>query len=286
MMGAIPYFPRLHYYRAANADCFIAASTRAADLFRALGDEQRLSRALGLAAMHLVLAGRRSEAAHVAEDGLRTARASANQKIVAAALYAKSFAVSEGSTAERIGLLTEALDLCRDRSPFTKAVVLFALGEVAFESGEALEALAYAQRGVLAWDGTPPSVNQAQIQINIAAYLLALGRPGEAHLSAGAALTVAHRIGDPMIAGACFLHFAGVAAAAGDAQRAARLLGASSACRGPDQPRLFTEQTGYIRTLQHLRPALSREELERLVREGYGWSIDDAIEQTSQTSIA
>jgi tetratricopeptide (TPR) repeat protein len=281
MMGVSPYFPRFHYYRAASPERFIAAAERAAELWRTLDDKPRLARALGLAAMHLLLADRRAEAARAAEAALNAARECGNPKVIALGCYAQSFAIDRGSTLDRIALLTEAFDVCRDRSPFTKALVLYALGEVAFESGDPLAALSYARQSVLAWEGTPSSINQAQMQVNIAAYLLALGRDDEARAVAHEALTIAHRLGDPMIAGAGLLHVAGVAAARGDAQRAAQLLGASDACRGPGQPRLFTEKTSYDRTTERVRETLSAHELEGHIRDGRGWSIDHALEQAA-----
>ena len=122
-------------------------------------------------------------------------------------------------------------------------------------------------------------MNRAQAQINVGAYSLALGRIDEASDAARDALAAAHRTGEPMIASASFQHLAGVAAEREDTRHAARLMGASDAQRAYDQPRLFTEQTGYDQTMKKLRQEFSDTELGSLMREGHAWGIDDAIER-------
>jgi predicted ATPase/DNA-binding SARP family transcriptional activator len=277
-MGTFPFFPRFHYYRAANPGRFLVAAERAAELLLNVGDSENRALALSLAAMHLRLRNE-ARASSVAAEAVAVARGSGNDMAIAMALYATSFAIDQRATARRTALLTEALELSReDPSPYHIAAILHALGEVAFESGDPVQALSYAQESALPKPGLAP-VNQAQAHITSAAYCLALGKIDEARTTAREALTVARRIGEPMIAAAAFQHLAGIAAARGDAERATRLLGASDARRSEAPARLFTEQTSYDRTSSKIRESLAEDRVNRLMREGYAWAVDHAIEQ-------
>ena len=277
-MGTTPYFPRFHYYRAVAPERFIRACERAADVFLAVGDEANRALALSLAVMHLQLAGE-ARAVSVAGDALVAARSCGKPLAIAMALYATSFALDQDAAVERTTLLGEALVLARvAQSPYQPAAILHALGEVAFESGDPMRALAYARESALPKIGLAP-VNQAQALITSSAYCLALGEIAEARASARAALIIARRIGEPMIAGAAFQHIAGIAAESGDLERAAHLLGASDALRAEAPPRLFTERTGYDQTLAKIRERLSEGDLDSLMHAGFEWSIENAIEQ-------
>jgi hypothetical protein len=80
-----------------------------------------------------------------------------------------------------------------------------------------------------------------------------------------------------MIAAAALQHIAGIAVACGDAERAARLLGASDARRAGAPRRLFTEQACYDQTSSRVREYLSEERVAFLMREGGGCTFDVAI---------
>jgi predicted ATPase/DNA-binding SARP family transcriptional activator len=277
-MGTTPFFPRFHYYRAAAPERFISASERAAEVLLAVGDEANRALALSLAVMHLRLVGE-ARAVSVAGDALAAARICGKPLAIAMALYAASFALDQDATVERTALLSEALVLARAaQSPYQPAAILHALGEVAFESGDPMRAVAYARESALPKIGLAP-VNQAQALITSAAYCLALGEISEARASARAALIIARRIGEPMIAGAAFQHIAGVAVESGDLERAAHLLGASDARRAEAPPRLFTERTGYDRTIAKIRERLSEADIGPLMQAGFEWSIENAIAQ-------
>jgi tetratricopeptide (TPR) repeat protein len=278
-MGTMPFFPRFHFYRAADGERFASAAERAFELLPAIDrDAPRRALALSLAAMHVQLTnGPRAEP--FAASALSIARESGDPLGIAMALYARSFSIDRSDSATRIALLTEALNLARPVSNFYhSAVILHALGEVAFATGDAAKALSYSQQSVAEQSGHAP-INQAQSHISNAAYCLRLGRIDEARLSAQYALTVARRIGEPMIAASALQHVAGIAAACDDPGRAAQLLGASDARRTGAPPRLFTDQTGYDRTLSRVRERISDDRAGRLRDDGFAWSSDEAIEQ-------
>ena len=279
LMGTMPFFPRFHYYRAANYGKFLEAAERASALFLAVGGNERdRALALSLCAMHLRLANEKRTLA-VAEEALAVARGTGNEIVTAMALYASSFAIDKNATSQRVAFLTEALELAQTPlNLYYRVVILHALGEVAFEAGDLELALSYAQQGAAVEDGLAP-VNRAQAHISCAAYCLALGKDDEARTSSRYALIIARRIGDPMITAAAFQHIAGVAAACGDSERAIRLLGASDARRSGAPPRLLTEQTGHDGTMSSIRERIPEDTMDSLMREGYGWSIDHAIEQ-------
>jgi ATP/maltotriose-dependent transcriptional regulator MalT len=197
------------------------------------------------------------------------------------ALHATSFAVKSDVRIQRVAFLNEALEICKeDEHNYHAGAILHALGEVAFEFGDPVLALSYAKESAAMLVGLAP-VNQAQAYINCAAYCLSIGKTDEARTAARDALAVARRIGDPMITAGAFQHFAGIATALGDADLAARLLGASNSRRAAGAAtRLFTEQTGYDRTIASVREARSQEQIDHLTSEGYGWSVDLAIEQS------
>jgi hypothetical protein len=277
-MGTMPFYPRFHYYRAVDGARFASTAERAFELLKATDENApRRALALSLAALHLQLAGEtRSES--LAASGLSIARNCGDPVAIAMALYACAFAIDPGESTARIALLTEALNLARPVSNlYHSAVILHALGEVAFAAGDPAKALAYAQQSVAEQRGHAP-INQAQSHISGAAYCLRLGRIDEARMSAQYALTVARRIGEPMIAAAALQHVAGIAVACHDPGRAAQLLGASDAQRAGKPPRLFTEQSGYERTRLQIRERISDDKAVLLMGDGFAWTTDEAIE--------
>jgi predicted ATPase/DNA-binding SARP family transcriptional activator len=277
-MGGMPYLPLFHYYRGARAGRFLAAAERAAQLLRPGRDDARRAFVLSLVAMHLLLMDE-ERALSAAEEALAVGRVSGNPIAIAMALYASSFAIDRQATPRRIALLTEALEYSRTAANlYYPAAILFALGEVAFESGDIPLALSYARESEAVEIGLAP-LNRALAHNSCAAYSLALERSDDARTSARYALAIARRIGEPMIAASAFQHVAGVAAARGDAESAVCLLGASDARRDGAPPRLFTEHYGYQRTLIRAKHTLPAEQLDRLKAVGYAWSVDRAMEQ-------
>lgn len=279
LMGTMPFFARFHYYRATGASRFLAAAERAAALFLAAGENERdRALALALCAMHLRLADN-ARALPVAEEALAVARGTGHRIVTAMALYASSFAIDPHASGQRIALLTEALELAHTPlNVYYRAVILHALGEVAFEAGDLERALSYAQKSSAVEGGLAP-VNRAQAHISYAAYCLALSNPDQARTSSQYALAIARRIGDPMITASALQHLAEIATFCGDTELAARLLGASDARRAGAPPRLFTEQSGYAQTISKIRERLSREDADAAIQDGFSWGVDHAIER-------
>jgi len=279
LMGAMPFFPRFHFYRAGRADRFLAAAERAAALFLDVGGHERdRALALSLCVMHVCLTDQ-AQAKPVADEGLAVARGTGHNIVTAIALYANSFAIDPDAIAERIALLTEAMELARTPlNLYYRTVILLALGEVTFEAGDLQRALSYASESSAVEGGHAP-VNRAQAHISRAAYCLALGKTDEARSSSRYALSVARRIGEPMITASALQHLAGIAAACGNTEHAARLLGASDARRTGAPPRLFTERSGYAQTISRIRETLSDETADTARQAGSQWSVNYAIEQ-------
>ena len=277
MIGAAPFYPRFYFYRSKFAEEFFAAAQRAAELFRILGDDRSLVLSLSMAAMHLTLMDRLEAALTTADEALDVARRCGDRLAVSRSLYAKSFAVRPEAISERKALLIEAYEMCRNAPViYDRAAVLQALGELTFMSGDADKALRYALEGQATYEGLNAPGYNAQAQVNVAAYSLVLGRLDDALKAAADALSAAQRTSDSMIAAASLLHLATIAATKGDVEQGARFLGASDARRSGAPPRLFTEQSGYDRTIAMLREALMGARLDALMREGSAWTLDHA----------
>ena len=280
MIGAAPFFPRFHFLRSGHVDRFLAVAQRAVDLHRSLDDDRNLALALCTLAMHLVLADQLSQALATADEALATARRSRERLAISRALYAKSFCLEPTATDERTTLLREAFEMCRSaRVIYDRAAVLQALGEVAFLAGDVDAALEHARACEATYHGLDAPGYVAQAQVNVAAYALALGFIDDALAAAQNALAAAERTNDAMIAAAAFQHLAGIAAARGEFELAARLLGVSDARRSAAPPRLFTEQSGYDRTKAILRLAIDGTILEARITEGQHWSRDRTLEE-------
>ncbi len=155
------------------------------------------------------------------------------------------------------------------------------LGELAFEAGDAVGALSRAQQSRAEFEEELSWANLAQLEINVAAYSLAVGHVDEADSAAQNALAIGRQIGEPMIAATTCQLFAAIAGARGNFARAARLLGASDACLGTGQPRFFAEQWTYNWAFQLLQRSLLESEFEELLSEGRTWNIEQAIANIS-----
>lgn len=276
MMGLFPYQRFSH--REGRAERLLTAAIRAAELFRITGNTPRLSQALSMAAIYLRLRDRRTDADSAATEAVRLARSSRQDVLLAVALHAKSLTVEPPAIEERTALLTEALAATSPLPGFyARASILTSLAELAFEGGDPIGALSRARQSLAAFKEGVSWANLAQLEVNIAAYSLAVGHVDEAESAARDALAIGRQIGEPMIVATTCEVFAGVAVLRGDWPRAARLLGASDARLETGKPRLFTEQWVFDWTMQHLRTSLPESELDVLVSEGRVWDVDHAI---------
>jgi predicted ATPase len=275
VMGTFPC--HRFYYREGSTERFLTAAVRATELFRITGDTARLSHALSMVAHYLRLTNRRAEADAAATEAVRHARSSERRVLLGMALYAKSFS-AEATALERTALLNEALEaITRFPGSYYRGSILMSLGELAFEAGDPVGALSRARQSRTVFEEEISWASLAQLEINVAAYSLAVGYVDQAALAARNALAIGHQIGEPMIVATTCQLFAGIAVAHGDFAGAARLLGASDARLATGQPRLFTEQWVYDWTLEHLRRSLPETEFEELLSEGRTWTIDQAI---------
>lgn len=265
------------YYNSNDVDRALAAARRAVDLLRTLRDHEKLSYALSMLALRLRMADRPDEAVEAADEALEIGR-KVGKRVEVVALYAKALSSWRNSTADRAALLNEAFETCRPlRTYFTKGAILQALGEVSFETGDFVGALAYAQESLTMFSVMGLTHNRALSQCDIAAYALCLGEIDAAEVAAVDAIVIARRIGEPKIGAVALTYLAGVAAARGELRVAARLLGTANVGMESSE-RLLSERSCHERTLAMLRGGLSSEELLALDSEGCSWTIERAAE--------
>jgi len=274
VMGTFPY--QRFYFREGSTARFLTAALRAVELLRTTGNTARLSQALSMAAIYFRLLNRQGDADAAATEAVELARSSEHPVLLGIALHAKSLSVEASAIGERTALLTEALDATRKLPGFyPRASILMSLGELAFEAGDPIGALRRAQQGLAAFAEGISWANLAQLEINVAAYSLAIGQVEESEAAARAALAIGRQISEPMIVVTTCQLFAGVAVLRQNYPRAARLLGASDARLATGQPRLFTEQWVYNWTLKQMESALSKGELDDFLSEGRSWNVEE-----------
>jgi predicted ATPase/DNA-binding SARP family transcriptional activator len=261
-----------------------AFERRAVELFRELGDAASLAYAMSYLADGLWRAGRAGEAVGTAEQASAIARQSGDARALAHTLSVRARVTEELDVKHR--LFVEAMDAYRSidaRQGVSKS--LLELGECAFRSGDAKAALRYAHDCIASLsEGVEGGQHLLTIVSgNAAAYAIALGRFEDARAFAGDALTLATRVGDRRRAAWTLQHLASVALARGDAERAARLLGASeeSLSTAITQDRSFTERLGYEELLVGLAQTFSASELASLKAQGRHMSAQEATAEAA-----
>jgi predicted ATPase/DNA-binding SARP family transcriptional activator len=104
-------------------------------------------------------------------------------------------------------------------------------GLIALQRGEYEAARAHLEAALAAWRARGSRLDAAYVRVSLGSAILGQGDPAgaRAHLAEG--LTAAREYGDETLVAKALEGFAGLAAAAGDAERAARLAGAAAAVR-------------------------------------------------------
>ena len=243
---------------------------QAVDLLERVGPptahaEASLSQGMSLARM-----GRFDEAVVASANALRIAREQGRPRLLGHVL-ARAAGITQmaGDVPRALEMYREAVevfDSIGDRSA-ARAAALANLAEGLFAAGDVEAALKYA-REALDLDREESHYRTA-INNNIAGYLLSAGRCDEAVGYARIALDNASVTGEEVPLAIAVGHLAAIAAANGDNERAARLLGYADAVYGRlGFTREPTERAGYQRVLEMLASALSQPRMAALMAEG------------------
>jgi len=244
-------------------------------LFREVGDEVGLSRALRQTAVARAMPGEAAaDVLAMLDEAVSLLRGGAPHKDLATALahtggvyflygdHAASRCFNEAALAMR-----EALG---DRSGVLASSVN--LAELQFLDGDTPGALRYARQGEAEARARSALPTLALILSNSAGYLLHGDDTAAARQAAGEALSLSRAIGQDYLAVMCLEHLALALALDGADVTAAGLLGFTSAhYAASGQTREQLEQAGYDRLMTRLTQTLAPEHLAALLREGAAW---------------
>jgi tetratricopeptide (TPR) repeat protein len=259
----------------------LCMAQRAATLYRQIGDMRGLARALRRYGYSAYRLGRHDEAARAYGEALAIARERGALVTSACLICHQAEIVDLTDPQKRRALLSEALALFeRLGSEHGRAYALAYLGEAAFLAGDAACALEYGREVLAVNERLNDRVNVGSGWCDIAGYYCGLGRMEEARRAACEAIAIGHRTSTLGCIALGLQHLAAVVASGGDVLLAARLLGASDAQLARlSQPRYAGAQLLYDRTLDVLQAALDEQSLQRARREGFGWSLERAVEE-------
>lgn len=236
-----------------------SAAGKALDAYVQLKNEAGAAasrRCYGAALMRL---GKIAEGESAAAQALQTFRASGNQRLIALGLRTLAAAAILRSD------FTAAAEFYREALPLSQAlqdtrgvqIISGNLAEIEAACGNFEQALVHAQEALEVARVRRDQVIVCTLLTNATAYLLELGRAGEAHSMALEALSVSDDIQSEMHATVAIQHLAAVAAKCGDAARAARLLGyVDSAYVRLENSREPTEAREYARAVKQLEERL------------------------------
>ena len=256
------------------------AAERAVRLYESVGDVEGAVRAQRLRAFALQQMGRLHEAREATAAVLAASDALGDRRNVAYSL--NQLASIEASIGDlRAARATCARALAGMKAladQFGVALVLGFMAEVEFAAGDAKQALRLANEALeLASRGKDLTVI-AVWHVNIAAYRIALNDLSGARESARQGLRVSQQARNELSLTIAFQHFALLSALAGDARRAAQLLGhADARYEQLGIKREPTELRSYDTLRAALQETLSDGEIQILGAEGAVWSEDQAV---------
>lgn len=268
------------------------AMTAAADAVRALSagvDDVARAEALLAQGDAYGRAGRSAESMALLDDALAAARATHLPRLVGAVLTTvagwKNAAGQRSQAHQLFDEAAEVLERCNDRRRL--AAVEGNRSEVLFAEDDFAGALAAAQRAEQVYRQYGEDARLCTAVLNLAAYLLAVGKLDEAFPVAREGLQLALREGVTTWPAIAIGHLAQLAAEAGDVVRAARLLGYTDAVyQKIGTSRLQTEQRGYERTLDVIRSTMPHDRIAALMLNGAALRQDDAVEEAMSIARA
>ncbi len=252
----------------------LASAQRAVALLEQTADERGLIRALSQVAQQLARAQRFEEARAPAAEAIRRARLLGEPRVLIAVLRRCAYSLPAADIEDARALFSEALEAARAaRDPEEACIVLewWASSEAASGSFErakslALEGLKCAGRNA-----------QMSLEIQLAAWTLALGDPEEAGAHAREALTLAVRAQHPL-ARAMALAYCAPLHAARDPQGAAMLFGYATKCLEQLEWKVQPDDGLALKNASlAIEARLADGEFKTLLKRGGEWSEEEAL---------
>jgi predicted ATPase/DNA-binding SARP family transcriptional activator len=260
----------------------ISAGRRSEELYRSVeGSEIARSHVLAFLGFALHRLNRSDQADRVTAEAVSLARKHGNDWFTAFALCYRALALSDRRDTCR-NLVDQAAELWQNLDD-DASYEFFMLSFVSFSAHEIERARTYVSRSRIGFERMGLRGSVAMCDVHLAAYALA-GGDAEAARAAGRAglvLTRSTNLTAFPFQLMALRSLAGVAALAGDAARAARLLGAGRLESGPvGWTRELQAQSCCEQTLATIRTALGDERaLISLMAEGRAWPLARAIDE-------
>jgi tetratricopeptide (TPR) repeat protein len=248
-------------------------------IFRECGTTLDIARATVQVGLYYAFVERITEATPLFEEGLELARRTKDRRLIARALAAESYCLSDLEAKRQC--LREATALYRAAGDDRGAARTQSwLAEQEFRFGDVGAALAHANESIAICRRRRFRSNLVVHLVNAAAYHLWIGAVDEARDAAREAIGICQEIQDLLDVPICIQHLAGVAQARGDAERAARLLGFTDArFLAIDEVRQMTEKRLYDRIVEALLGTLGADELRAHMAAGALLGEDEAIDE-------
>lgn len=256
-----------------------APARRSADLFRAAGDAAGLGEALHKAGSALLMPHATAEALALLREAEQALRPLGATKMLAACLrstaLAESFAGDDDAARRWLG---QSLAMARAVGDVRAEVsTQIGLAEFEFSAGRADVAIDIAE--ALLEEGRATLRQVTLIRGNLAAYLIASQRVGEARVQVLASLESAQVLGWRSGIVRAIEYLALLAAMNGHAPRAARLLGLTAAHYASGAAsREYTERSAYEALTDRLEAMMSIDRIEAAMLDGATLSLERAVE--------
>jgi hypothetical protein len=188
--------------------------------------------------------------------------------------------VSEKDLSRAAALYEEAAVLFERLGHTVRLAVVFAnLAAIAAQRDDSASALSYGERAIALQRENRDSDGISVSLANIARVRLAVGDDAGAARDLHEALSIGRRLKYRMVLAHALGAAGEIAARAGEADRATRLIGAArQAFEGLRMPLPAEEAEEHARTLALISAAIAQDRIEGLLREGAAISFDDAVE--------
>jgi predicted ATPase/DNA-binding XRE family transcriptional regulator len=262
----------------------LAAAQPAVAAYRALADGRRLSTALMKLGDAFWAAGRLPEAEVALEEALELARGAGRPRSIATVLTqlatVRSLRGNLNGSRETFRAALELLEAADagEELAGARAVALTNVAEVEYNAGELARAIDLATRALTLSQRLNDRRNIALVCCNLAGYLAREERFSEARTLAREALDLLVADRQSFLVSSALESLAHVANAAGDSERAARLLGAADGRRSVlGATREAGERESYERLTTGLRRTLGDESALTLLAEGAKLTVDAAV---------
>jgi len=260
----------------------VEAAERAVKLYHSVGDAVGVARAQLELAYGLRHMGRLDEADILATQALASLRKLKHRPGVAFGLNIQAI-VSNARNDTKTDKDVYGQAIAAFRALGNDSGIALGLGNLAeleFHDGHADEAVRLGEEALEIRRRGKNTGNLTINHNNLAAYRVALGDVDGARESARQGLRFAREMQSSWLAALGVQHLGLIAAMAGQASHAARLLGYVDAkFKAVGYQRAHTEQWGYDKLMAALRKKLSDAEIEKLAAEGAAWSEDQAVEE-------